>query len=632
MGPRARRIIGWPPTKAKLLRLGVGVVTVGWIVGVATSATAARAAYADATARLGPATQAAERGDQEALERELTAARAAVGNAQASLRSVWLRPLEVIPVLGRTVRAARMVGESAVMGADAALVGTRALRGLISGSEGISLDHFDPKGWEPARAGLTDAERRLTLALRQAENAPGSGVFGPVARARSKAIRDLRRLNEATSDAAAGARLGAHVFASGRPRAFLLVVQNLAEARATGGLVGGYALLEARGGEIHLKTVASNVQIPPLPIKDSIPMPKWYRKRYDKFASRAYWSNSTMEPDFRVTGKVLAGLFERQHGRAVDGVISVDPIALQDLLRATGPIAGSDGVRLDGDTFASFFMNGAYVKYPSGGTNGDRKQVFERLAVDVWKAALEHRDAAALFRALADTAPRRHLMVWLADASAERDAERLDIAGSFRAPGSSIGVVTQNASASKIEYYLRRAFSVRAQVRAAEVSWRARIKLTNHAPSGGLPNVILGPDMATSPGAPPGQNHAYVSVYVSPTARVRRFVFAGKPVDYTVEHVPGATVISAFVDIPPRSSRIADVWWTEPRTADSISLTVMRQPTVAPDRLSVEFTDATAGNLKCVGSLPAVGACKWAGLLDGPLEFHASQAKSWWRF
>src|SRR5439155_6307005 len=121
-------------------------------------------------------------------------------------------------------------------------------------------------------------------------------------------------------------------------RTYLLVVQNNAESRATGGFIGSFGLLTADDGKLHisrlLRTSAWNnaVRANPDPKADA---PADYRARYGQFQPERTLQNVNLSPDFPSVAKVLASLAPQAGLPAVDGVLAVDPVGLAALLQLT---------------------------------------------------------------------------------------------------------------------------------------------------------------------------------------------------------------------------------------------------------------------------------------------------------
>lgn len=131
-------------------------------------------------------------------------------------------------------------------------------------------------------------------------------------------------------------------------RRYLVVLQNSAELRATGGFIGSYALVDidqgeikrmeiAKGGSYDLQGQLSVHQEPPQPL--SLVNSRWE------------FQDANWYPDFPSSARNLMWFYERSGGPTVDGVIAVNDQVISDLLTATGPVTMSGGLQI---TAASF--------------------------------------------------------------------------------------------------------------------------------------------------------------------------------------------------------------------------------------------------------------------------------------
>lgn len=116
---------------------------------------------------------------------------------------------------------------------------------------------------------------------------------------------------------------------------YLLVFQNNAELRASGGFLGSYALVDIRDGKIR------NLEVPGggsydteggMNVRVVAPKPLWLVNPLWHFWDANWW------PDWPTTAKNLMWFYEKSDGPTVDGVISVTPTVVERLLAITGPI------------------------------------------------------------------------------------------------------------------------------------------------------------------------------------------------------------------------------------------------------------------------------------------------------
>lgn len=641
---RSRRRMLW---RVSIVGGGLLVATLGLVA--TRHALRMRADLEDGRRALLEARAAVDDMDVTRLERVLRQAQAPLARALDRSRTTSLRALARVPLLGRSVRGARALVDAGLIAIDAGLEGVNGARvfPLKDGrfDYGIKDGRLDTSPWPKAQPHLARAEELLRRATARIDEVADTWVIGAVADARDEMRDRLAELERFAVRAEEGSRLIPSMLGTDRPRRFLLVVQNLAESRATGGLVGGFALIEADRGKLRLERVASNVDL--VQAKREIPMPDWYRERYDIWNARRTWQNATMEADFRVTGPLMAKLFEETAGIRVDGVMATNPIGLAELLGVTGPIDGPRGIRLEPDSFAQLVMSDAYRIFEGPRLEGQRKAFFVEAGALIWKRALETSDVRRAGEALGRAARGRHLMLWSSDPADEAALERLDLAGVFRDDQPFIGVVTQTTTRSKVDYYLRRSPTLLVDLEPdGRAAFRLSLHLENGVPSSGLPREVIGPD----PGGPqhaPGLSRLWVNAYLPPSASVRSFIIAGSPVSFeappgtptplqAVQPVPGALVVSGVVEIPSRTTAEVELTWEQPgvleRVGDEsrLALTMLRQPTVAPDNvvLSVAVPSGFRAKVSSAGAAVEGDAVVWRARGDRELRLEMALVRS----
>lgn len=120
-----------------------------------------------------------------------------------------------------------------------------------------------------------------------------------------------------------------------RRKTYLLLFQNSAELRPTGGFIGSIAAVSAENGSVVDLTVQDVYSVdgqlkghvdPPQPVRELLAQEHWYLR------------DSNWDPDFRVAGRQAAWFYEKETGTPVDGVVAITTGLVSDLLRATGPL------------------------------------------------------------------------------------------------------------------------------------------------------------------------------------------------------------------------------------------------------------------------------------------------------
>ena len=160
-------------------------------------------------------------------------------------------------------------------------------------------------------------------------------VSEPLVRAREQ----LREVTSALDAAADAAQLAPGMLGADGQRNYLLMIQNNAEVRASGGIPGALAILTLDNGKLTLGVQSSASEIgqmsPPLPVDAE--QEQIYSSRLGE-----YMHDVNLTPDFPTAASTAQAIWEKKTGQRVDGVISLDPVALGYILKATGPVQITD--------------------------------------------------------------------------------------------------------------------------------------------------------------------------------------------------------------------------------------------------------------------------------------------------
>ncbi len=147
------------------------------------------------------------------------------------------------------------------------------------------------------------------------------------------------------------------------PRSYLVLVQNNAELRSLGGIVGTGLLLRTDAGAISLVGTESGTALSARIRGPVATLPDDVQAVYGTRPAR-YFQNLTQVPDFTFDGPLAREMYRQLTGNEVDGVIAIDPVVLSYLLKATGPVALPDGSTIDAENAASLFLSEVYKRYP----------------------------------------------------------------------------------------------------------------------------------------------------------------------------------------------------------------------------------------------------------------------------
>ncbi|MGN6445476.1 DUF4012 domain-containing protein [Amnibacterium sp.] len=390
---------------------------------------------------------------------------------------------EHIPVLGPNLKAFRQTSD---------LIDALVRNGvgpLATAADGISVDSLKPKNGAidiaplkkltPAMADIDDA---ITTADRSAAAIDTKDVAPqlqqPIAKLRSlldqaaPVTHELRKVMPVLYPALGG----------NGTRHYLLIFQNNAEERASGGNPASMAMLVVDHGKIKLGRQGNSGDFPTYtvpPFTPSGPGNGDYSKIYTSYLSK-HVTNITMTPDFPTTAKYARDMWLNAYGGKVDGVISFDPVALSYLMNATGPVTLADGTKLDSSNAVDFLLSGVYAKY----TNPKiQDAVFASAAKSIFDAVTHGQGTPKAYVAqLTPMLQDQRLKMW----SVRSDEEKLIMTSPMgtmlpadNTKATTVGVYNNDDSTSKMSYYMDETVDVSTNTCKPTPKYTVTAKVTN---------------------------------------------------------------------------------------------------------------------------------------------------------
>jgi hypothetical protein len=333
-------------------------------------------------------------------------------------------------------------------------------------------------------------------------------------------------------------------------RRYLVIFQNNAELRATGGIPGAFAVLTADHGRLSLgqQGVSSDLGELPTPV---VPLTGQEEAIYsDRLAEWPQDVNLT--PDFPRSGQIISAMFEKRYGERVDGVISVDPVVLASVLEGTGPVPALNGVTLSADNAVPILLNGTYLYL---GTDTAQNYFFSDACRRVFAALVAGQaDAGKALKGVYDGVLADRVDVWMA-----RPAEQERIAGERvtgeltpkkDSPDPAVGVFLNDSTGTKLDYYVASTTDVTSASCTSDGRQRLEVTTTlvSRVPKNAaeLPPLLRGAAVSDQPGDVLTSVFAYGPV----GAKVLDTTLQGKPGSPATYAHDGHPVVARTVLLP----------------------------------------------------------------------------------
>lgn len=496
-------------------------------------------------------------GDSDAARESLGTAQDAAGEAQANTTGPGWWLTAQLPGVGDDVEAVRTVADvTDVLASD-------VLPDIVDVSTRLDPANLRPKGGRVAIGPLAEVAPAVVAADRQMQEQAARvetiDVDGLNAQLADPVVLMQTKLAEAaslSSKASYAVRLLPSMLGAEGRRDYAVLFQNNAEVRATGGIPGSYALMSARKGRIDMgaQGTASTVNIgrPVLPLTDE------ERALYgEKMA--VFPQNFNFTPDFPRTGELFRAALRKAQGDRVDGVVSVDPVALSYLLAATGPVELPGGETLTAENAVDTLLFDVYQRFPDPRAQDAyfavaAQRVFQKITSGAG-------EPDAVLRALAQGAGEGRIYVWSADEEEQELLGETLLGGRVpRETGTEnpfVGVFLNDGTGAKMQYFLEHRVDV-API-SCNTEGRQEIEVTitlrSTAPPdpAQLPPYVVG--MAEELGVQPGAQRVNTHVYAPSGGWIESASVDGRELPFNELPHLGRPVASRTMEIAPGQQR-----------------------------------------------------------------------------
>ncbi|EOM75963.1 DUF4012 domain-containing protein [Rhodococcus rhodnii] len=570
----------------------VGLVCAGWIGWSALEARDALYAARDDATR---AKDALLSGDADtARAASVTASTEAARAVDLTSGVVW-SAASAVPWLGSPFASTQQMtaivhGLTADVLTPAVDAGTALSPARMLGQAG-AVDLQALRDAEPALATAAAAAADLDA---RAQAVPEPAYLGAITDARTQLAEQTAELDSLLTVTATAARIAPGLLGADGPRTYFLAFQTNAEARGTGGLVGGFGIVRADGGRITVDDLGTNVELPasdprtgrPPEVTEPVDLGPEFAQQWGGTGAAQDFRNSNLSAHFPYAAQIWRSMWAHESGDVVDGAIATDPVALSYILGATGPVTLPDGRVVTGENVVELTQSTLYQEFADDNTG--RKRYLETIAATVvarMSGAMS--SPAALLEALGRAAGEGRLSVWSADPDAQSVLEETPLGGAIPTDDAPYAaVVVNNHAGNKLDYYLRREISYTAQscdgpTRESKVT----VSLTNDTPFTELTGYVAG-QAQNQLGAEKYTNVAWVSLVATNGATLTSVTVDDTPAFAFTGAERGHPMYDIIVPIPRGETVTLQYTLDEPTAAGAARVPV--QPLVDDPVVTVD--------------------------------------------
>lgn len=471
-----------------LIAVVVLVAFVGWL---AKSGLDARDGLEQARTNAQQAKEALQRGNADDAKRFAENAQFHAQQASASTHSLPWSVTASIPWLGSPFESGQQIAD-VVLGLASDVLRPAAEAGatlspdrLVDGSR---VDVQLLRSEEPKLTELSTAATRLND---QAQAITDPRYVSLLSDARTQLQSQTTELAGLLENTALAARLAPPMMGADGPRSYFLAFQTNAEARGTGGLLGGFGVLRFDNGIGTVDTLGANTELdkPFAPID----LGPEFAQNYGYTDPFGDFRNSNLSSHFPYAAQIWKSMWAQQTGMNVDGVIALDPFALSYMLGAVGPVTLADGEQVTKDNVVELTESTAYSRFPDD--QPARKQYLQDIASAVVnKMTSSVGSPRALLDALGKAVGEGRIAVWSSIPAEQELLEQTPLAHIVPEDSAPYAeVVINNLGGNKMDYYLQREIEYVADGCDGETRMSTvTVRLKNAAPSTPLPDYVAG--------------------------------------------------------------------------------------------------------------------------------------------
>lgn len=453
----------------------------------------------------------------EALRAHTAAAKKAADNPLWTLASS-------VPGLGQNASAVSEVARSAD---DVANLGLLPLLKAFSSLDWSSLlpseSGTDLSQLKAASPNVSSAAHTVRLSAERLGGIDTSSLLPQVAQPVVQARDQLNNMTSALDTAADAAKLAPQMLGADGIKNYLLMIQNNAESRASGGIPGALAVLTLDHGKLSLgaQTSAGDIGTMTPTLAVDRQQQQIYSTRLGKFMQ-----DVNLTPDFPTAAATAQAMWEKKKGQRVDGVLSIDPVVLSYILQATGPVevngpelaavkAAGLPTELTGSNVVPTLLSDVYAKIPQPKL---QDLYFAGVAREVFAALSNGKgEAKGLIAGITRGTEEGRVLVWSANPDEQSVLGKYALSGSVSGASVSpaeFGIYLNDGTGAKMDYYVKRTVQL---VKECPVDGyeqtTVRVTSTNAAPADAgttLPPYVTG---AGAFGVPPGTVQTNIVAY-----------------------------------------------------------------------------------------------------------------------
>lgn len=307
---------------------------------------------------------------------------------------------------------------------------------------------------EDASDGFAESNKMLKEELRTLKNLPDPKI-SKIDTLYRHGIKQFSAVSDKVDQTSDDIRIVPQFLGSKGTRNYVIAAQTPSEARSGGGLIGSLGSMTTDSGQIKVNSFHPN--------SDFINLARGGTYEEEAIFSGPLKFNFDIRdvsanPDFPHVATVVKQRWQlSRYSTPVDGVMMIDPVFIQEIIKISGEVRLPDGMALNGNNTAEFFMNGIYKTVPENMQDAVFAGVAAQAMNNVFKD-LNMSKLIKIVKVIRPMAQSRHIYTFTFH---EDEAANFQGAGLAKnAPDNpekpEIGIYLNENNPSKLDWYIHR--------------------------------------------------------------------------------------------------------------------------------------------------------------------------------
>ncbi len=365
-----------------------------------------------------------------------------------------------------------------------------------------------------------------------------------------------------------------------KPVTYMILFQNNNEIRPTGGFIGSFALVSFYQGAMQNFDVydvydadgqLKGYVAPPRAIKEHLGEAAWYMR------------DANWDPDFPSSAAKIEWFLEKEMGKSVDGVFSVDLEVAKSLLSGVGPIYLPDfGKTINKDNFYVETQIAAESEFFPG---SDKKRNFltalnRALIQEVTNNGIKNKKELGLN--LLNNLDGKHVQLYFNNSTLKKLFSDQNYDGGVNLPICSqnchndfVSIVDANLGVNKANYYVSKQIALDLNINESVLEHRLTLNYSNSATVGS------------------GNNYKnYLRLLLPINSEVSYLEVNGIRQGFDTENISGRKEVGFLLNVPESQQAIVNLGWSQKVNKDIVGeyqLLVRKQSGSGSDPILVQY-------------------------------------------